>query len=212
VQKIKVYAESDFIQLSAVQHYAYCPRQCALIHMDMLWAENQATAEGRLLHAKADSGRTERRGDLKTVTGLLLKSASLGLSGKADVVEFHREDGIWRPFPVEYKRGRSKHSPEDRIQLCLQALCLEEMLRLDVPQGALFYGQSRRREDVFFSLELREESVQMARAAHDLLAQAVLPPPVNDARCPGCSLRAQCLPERSGQSAGRYLEALRMEA
>ncbi|MDR2056083.1 MAG: CRISPR-associated protein Cas4 [Desulfovibrio sp.] len=205
-----MYPEDDFIQLSALQHYAYCPRQCALIHMEMAWAENQATAEGRLLHERADSGKVEVRGDLKIVAGLLLRSTVLGVSGKADVVEFHREGSVWRSFPVEYKRGRSKSSDVDRVQLCAQAMCLEEMLGRDVRDGALFYGQSRRREQVFFSGELRENTARVARSAHDLLSQKRLPAPANDARCPGCSLLEQCRPkDAAGRSAFRYLESLR---
>jgi CRISPR-associated exonuclease Cas4 len=208
-----MYPEDDFIQLSALQHYAYCPRRCALIHMEMAWAENQATAEGRIMHERVDSGKTETRGDLKIVAGLLLRSTALGLSGKADIVEFHRNDDTWRPFPVEYKRGRSKSSDEAQVQLCAQAICLEEMLCLDVMEGALFYGKSRRREQVFFSRELREKTTRLARATHDMLAQKRLPPPCDDTRCPACSLLEHCMPrETAGRSALRYLETLRVEA
>ena len=206
-----LYSPDDFIQLSAVQHYAYCPRQCALIHLDMVWTENSATAEGRLLHEKADSGKVESRGKLKTVTGLLLCSHRLGVSGRADVVEFHKEGRIWQPFPVEFKRGRSKPSDEDRIQLCLQALCLEEMLDIIIPEGALFYGTSRRREAVAFTEPLRAQTVQTTALTRELLSQNRLPPPVNDARCKGCSLIDSCDPTRksSDGKASRYLEALR---
>lgn len=208
------YSPDDFIQLSAVQHYAYCPRQCALIHLDMVWTENSATAEGRLLHKKADSGKTESRGKIKTVTGLLLCSHRLGISGRADVVEFHKEGRIWRPFPVEYKRGRSKPSDEDRIQLCLQALCLEEMLDIPVPEGALFYGTTRRREAVAFTESLRSRTEETVVLTRELLSQNTLPPPVNDARCKGCSLIDSCDPSRKRDDgkAFRYLEALRGSA
>ena len=204
------YNEDDFILLSALQHYSYCPRQCALIHLDMAWSENAYTAEGRLLHAKADSGRVEVRGDVKTVTGLRLRSARHGVSGKADVVEFHRVGGNWLPFPVEYKRGRPKRHDSDRIQLCMQALCLEEMLSVGIPRGALFYGKTRRREEVPFTEELRGKTVALARETHTLLRRTDLPPPADDERCQGCSLLDLCLPRlpSTGGRVLRYLEAL----
>jgi CRISPR-associated exonuclease Cas4 len=209
-----VYGEDDFIQLSAVQHYAFCPRQCALIHREMIWADNRATAEGRLLHEKADSGSVETRGDLKQAAGVLLRSRALGVSGKADMVEFHREGKTWKPFPVEYKRGRGSSLREDSVQLCLQALCLEEMLGVRIPAGALFYGKVRRRKEVPFSEELRERTISVVKAVHELLGRERLPPPVNDGRCPQCSLYEQCLPGETAAPAraGRYLEALRREA
>ena len=144
------YPEADFIPLSALQHYLYCPRQCAQIHLDRAWEENVFTAEGRILHERAHSGETESRKTVRTVTSLALSSKRLGISGVADVVEFHEGKGSWQPYPVEYKRGRPKKSDADRVQLCAQALCLEEMLDIPVPEGALFYGQTRRRETVRF--------------------------------------------------------------
>jgi CRISPR-associated exonuclease Cas4 len=208
-----MYAEEDFIQLSSLQHYSYCPRQCALIHLDMAWAENVFTAEGRLLHAGADSGKVEIRGDVKTATGLRLRSSRHGVSGTADVVEFHRRDSRWLPFPVEYKRGRPKNHDSDRVQLCMQALCLEEMLSVGIPRGALFYGKTRRREEVNFSEELREKTAALALAVHTLLGQPILPPPADDDRCPACSLLDLCLPCLKGRGgrASTYLDALREE-
>jgi CRISPR-associated exonuclease Cas4 len=163
-----------------------------------------------LLHAKADSGAAEVRGDVKTVTGLLLRSTRHGISGKADVVEFHRQGGNWLPFPVEYKRGRPKKHNSDRIQLCMQALCLEEMLSVSVPCGALFYGKTRRREEVLFTEELREKTAALARETHALLRRIGLPPPANDERCQGCSLLDHCLPQLppAGGRASRYLNDL----
>lgn len=203
--------EDDWIPISAVQHYAYCPRQCALIHIERQWSENRATADGRLLHEQADSGAVTCRGAVKTVTGLLLRCRALGITGKADVVEFHDRNGIRLPFPVEYKRGRKKRSDEDRVQLCLQALCLEEMLGVAVERGALFYGSVKRREEVAFSDSLRRTAVKLAEETHTLLASDRLPGAVNDARCPGCSLAGLCLPNVSSRpgSAGQYLESLR---
>jgi CRISPR-associated exonuclease Cas4 len=208
-----MYSEEDFIQLSALQHYSYCPRQCALIHMDMAWEENVFTAEGRLLHARADSGKVEFRGDVKTVTGLRVRSLRHGVSGTADVVEFHRQDGCWLPFPVEYKRGRPKTHDSDRAQLCMQAICLEEMLSVSIPCGALFYGAIRRREEVEFSEDLRGKTAALAFAVHALLHQSILPPPADDERCPACSLLDLCLPglKARGGRALHYLDGLREE-
>ncbi|MDR2819148.1 MAG: CRISPR-associated protein Cas4 [Desulfovibrio sp.] len=198
----------DLIQLSALQHYIYCPRRCILIHMEQEWAENVFTAEGRVLHEKADSGQREKRRDLRVETGVLLRSNALGLSGKADVVEFHRIDGNWLPFPVEYKRGRPKKDDTDRVQLCAQALCLEEMLNCDVPKGALFYGSTRRRQDVLFTEALRQKTRDVAVAVRMLFSQNTLPQPPNDSRCEHCSLRDACLPEVKRNRAARYIDAL----
>jgi len=206
-----MYPAADLIPISALQHFAVCPRRCALIYVEQLWEENLYTAEGRLLHARADSGKVEIRGDVKTVTGLPLRSLALGLTGKADVVEFHRRDGIWHPFPVEYKRGRAATYNADAVQLCAQALCLEEMLNLPVPEGALFYGKTRRRRAVSLDASLRELTASIAGAVHALLQGGRTPPPVADERCGACSLAGQCLPRplaRQG-AAGRYLESLR---
>ena len=206
-----MYSEADLIPLSALQHYGFCPRRCALIYVEQIWEENLFTAEGRLLHDKADSGKVEVRGDVKTATGLPLRSLQLGLAGKADVVEFHRREGVWHPFPVEYKRGKAKSYHADAVQLCAQALCLEEMLNLPVPEGALYYGKTRRRLAVSLDASLRETTAAIAGAVHALLQSGVTPPPAADERCKACSLAEQCLPgplARLG-AAGRYLESLR---
>ena len=142
-----MYDEADYIMLSALQHYLYCPRQCALIHLEQVWAENRFTAEGRVLHERADSEEKARQGRVRTVRTLPIASARLGLSGQADVVEFHADGSV---YPVEYKRGRPKANRCDEVQLCAQALCLEEMLRLRIESGALFYGEKRRRKAVAF--------------------------------------------------------------
>src|SRR5690606_1842261 len=130
------------IPLSALQHYLYCPRQCALIHLEQQWAENRHTAEGRLLHQRADTPRSEIRRGVRTVTAMPLLAPELGITGKADVVEFHADSAGERVFPVEYKRGRPKVHRADEVQLCAQALCLEAMLGKRVEAGALFYGQT----------------------------------------------------------------------
>ena len=205
------YEPEDCIMISALPHYLYCPRRFGLVHLEQIWEENAYTAEGRLLHERADSGKAETRGDVKTVTGLLLCSRELGLTGKADVVEFHRQDGGWRPYPVEYKRGRPKTHDSDKVQLCAQALCLEEMMRLSIPEGALFYGKTRRRQVVIFDEALRQKTQQTAAQAHEILRQGITPPPAADERCAGCSLQEECLPEplAGRRSASSYLESLR---
>jgi CRISPR-associated exonuclease Cas4 len=145
-----MYAESDLIPLSALQHFVVCSRQCALIHLEAVWIENERTAEGRVEHERVDRGGAETRAGVRRAYGVSVRSLRLGLVGRADVVEFHAmpEGGPERPFPIEHKRGRPKRGDEDRVQLCAQALCLEEILGVSVPAGALFYGQSRRRADV----------------------------------------------------------------
>ena len=151
-----MYSEDELLPLSALQHLLFCERQCALIHIEQAWSENLFTAEGRIMHERVDSGGRESRGAVRLAYGLALHSFRLGLAGKADVVEFHRDGaGNWQPFPVEHKRGRAKKENWDRVQLCAQAICLEEMLGTAVPAGALFYGKSRRRQDVVFDAELR---------------------------------------------------------
>ena len=203
---------TDPIPISALQHYLYCPRQCALIHLEQLWTENVYTAEGRQLHEKAHDAATESRGDRKTVTGLVLYSRTLGLTGQADVVEFHRRDGSWQPYPVEYKRGRPKSHDADRMQLCAQAFCLEEMLHVAIPEGALFYGKTRRRQVVALDEALREETRRTVEAVHSLMRQGKtpLPPPLETANaiCPACSLRDDCMPLVPRTSAARYLQSV----
>ena len=216
------YSEDDLLPLSALQHLLFCERQCALIHIEQLWVENLYTAEGRIMHERVDSGRSESRGDVRLASGLLLRSLRLGLSGKADVVEFHREAGeaegfhpgspLWRPFPVEYKRGRPKKELWDKVQLCAQAMCLEEMLGIEVPKGALFYGKTRRRVDVVFDADLRRETEHAALRLHALVTSGVTPPANYDDQCEACSFMSLCLPKvtTGSRSVVRYLaEAMR---
>lgn len=197
------YGDDALLPLSALQHLVFCPRQCALIHGEQIWAENRLTAEGALLHRRADEGGTENRKGLRVARSLALSSRRLGLSGIADVVEFRaKPDGSWQPFPVEYKRGRPKAHDADHVQLCAQALCLEEMLRTEIPAGALFYATPRRREDVPFTPELRQRVEALALDLHALLAATALPPPLaNDPRCGACSLVEACQPALGNRSA-----------
>jgi CRISPR-associated exonuclease Cas4 len=200
--------EDDLIMISALQHYAFCPRQCALIHIEQIWDENLMTAEGRIMHEKVHEQDRESRGKVRIEYGIPLRSLRLGLVGKADVVEFHRLDkDTWQPFPVEYKRGKPKPDHCDLIQLCAQAICLEEMLSVSVPNGAIFYGRTRHRLDVAFDEVLRNETEEAAKRAHELIASGITPPPVYEKRCERCSLIGECLPKASGKegSVKRYL-------
>lgn len=200
----------DLIQLSALQHYVYCHRQCALIHIEQAWNENVFTAEGRRMHEKADSNKFESRGNVRIDYGVPLRSLRLGLIGKADVVEFHRQDnGTWLPFPVEYKRGKPKADDCDRVQLCAQAMCLEEMLNVEIREGALFYGQTRRREDVVFDTALRQETEDIARKVHELIKSGITPKAEYSKKCERCSLLEVCMPKTCGKSksVSRYLQS-----
>jgi CRISPR-associated exonuclease Cas4 len=195
-----MYDEEDLLPLSAIQHILFCERQCALIHIEQAWTENQFTAEGRIIHERADSYGGESRGKVRLAFSLFLRSLQLGLSGKADVVEFRMDDGgRWRPFPVEHKRGRPKKQNYDRAQLCAQAMCLEEMLECSIPAGALFYGKTRRRQNVDFDKELRAEVREAAIRLHELIKSGRTPEPIHDARCRNCSLVGLCLPQAVGK-------------
>jgi CRISPR-associated exonuclease Cas4 len=201
--------EQDTIPLSALQHYLYCPRQCALIHVEQAWAENQYTAEGRVLHEATSAAGTEKRRGVRVVTAMPLASKRLGVSGIADLVEMHKEgDGRWRPFAVEYKRGKPKAHRADEVQLCAQAIALEEMFNVALSDGALFYGETRRRVAVPLDSDLRELTAQIATAARDLLTGQTTPAPVYAKRkCTNCSLVELCQPQRMsrGLSASAWL-------
>lgn len=187
-------AEDALIPISALQHYLFCPRQCALIHVERLWAEDQATAEGRILHERVDAGGGETRPGVRIARGLQLRSFALGVAGRADVVEFHGAASV--PFPVEYKRGRPKRHRADEVQLCAQALCLEEMLGVAVPEGALFYGAERRRTAVAFDAPLRALTAGIAADARAMIAAGRTPPPVAMPACRRCSMLEVCQPRR----------------
>ncbi len=195
---MKIYSENDYLQLSALQHILFCERQCALIHVEQLWIENRFTAEGRIMHERVDRGDQAGRGSVRIEYGMPLKSSSLGLSGKADVVEFHRKDSLkekWIPFPVEYKRGKPKKDLSDKVQLCAQAICLEEMLKLTIEAGALFYGKTRRRLDVVFDDDLRMKTIETADRLHEMISAGITPPPEYSKKCDTCSFISLCLPK-----------------
>lgn len=198
------YNEDDYLQLSGLQHFLFCRRQWALIHIEQQWAENYRTVDGELMHEKAhDSSSTESRGDLYIMRGLRVRSPSLGISGECDVVEFRRggtgvplagKEGLWQPYPIEYKRGEPKADNCDALQLCAQAMCLEEMLCCDVPSGALYYGTTRRRQTVDFNDELRNLVRTSFEEMHMLYAKGYTPKAKRSKGCNACSLKELCLP------------------
>lgn len=175
--------------ISALEHYSYCPRQCALIHVEQTFEENIFTILGQLAHTRVDTDERSSTDGVRSVRGIPLWSDRLGLVGKADLVEFRREG----PYPVEYKVGR-RHGRHPDLQLCAQALCLEEMLDVAVPEGAIYYHGARRRYPVKFTQGLRDETLEATTAIRELLRTQTLPPAPNDARCPNCSLINACLP------------------
>ena len=219
-------SEESTVMVSALQHYLYCPRQCALIHVEGVWNENFLTASGRQLHERVDCRGGETRKDVHLATALRLTSNRLGLTGVADMVEFHRQEtpcdangacvaarlpgrsGFWRPFPVEYKRGAPKSHRADEVQLCAQALCLEEMLNVSIGAGALFYGETRRRTDVVFDIELRSLTEDITARVHELICVGETPSPILTKGCKACSLFDQCRPEDVGGigSAQRWIK------
>lgn len=195
--------DADLIPISALQHYLYCPRQCALIHIERQWAESRHTAEGRLLHERTDRPQIERRKGVRTVTAMPLLHLELGITGVADVVEFHDSDMGEQAFPVEYKRGRPKAHRADEVQLCAQGLCLESMLGRAVGAGALFYGKIRRRKDVVFDDELRTLTQRTIVDTRAMMHSGVTPTATYDAkRCDACSLIDLCQPRLLARGQG----------
>lgn len=196
--------ESDYLQLSGLQHFSFCRRQWALIHIEHQWAENLRTVDGQLLHERAhDTGFTESRGNVKITRGMYVHSASLGVSGQCDVVEFRADpagvplpgwEGRWLPYPIEYKRGSPKVTDADRLQLCAQAMCLEEMLCCPVPAGALYYGETRRREVVECSEALRQQVAALCSEMHEYLRRGYTPKGKRTKSCNACSLNDLCIP------------------
>ena len=182
----------DPIALSALQHWVYCPRQCALIHLEQAFDDNIHTARGNAVHKLVDTPGYEIRSGVKVERSLPLWSDRLGLIGKADLVEFHPDGTV---FPVEFKHGRKRQKTHDDIQLAAQAICLEDMLGRPVPLGAIYHASSHRRREVAITTELRELVVQTADAIRAMLSAGTLPPPVFDARCRECSLKDICQPE-----------------
>ncbi len=193
-----VYDDNDLIPISALQHYVFCPRQCALIHIEQQWVESVLTAEGRLLHERAHEGGQERRGDIRTVRGLRLRSLTLGLIGQADVVEFRYDSDSLVVVPIEYKRGTVKPDRSDEVQVCAQALCLEEMLGTTISFAEIFYGKVRRRHGFAVTADLRKKTVETIQALRRMLELQATPRAVREPKCDSCSLFRVCLPDVTG--------------
>ena len=215
------YHEDDYLQLSGLQHFLFCRRQWALIHVENLWQENYRTVDGTLMHQNVhQEGKIEKRGDRIIIRGMRVSSATLGVSGQCDAVEFLKDpggvaldrwEGRWKPFPVEYKHGSPKEDLSDAAQLCAQAMCLEEMLCCKIDRGALYYGETKHRQEVLFSEELRGTVMPALAEMHELAKRGYTPKVKPRKGCNACSLKDLCLPKmnRAG-SVEAYLK--RMEA
>lgn len=211
-----IYAEDDYLPLSGLQHFKFCRRQWALIHIENQWAENLRTVEGKLLHTKAhDSGQRERRGDTIVTRDMRIFSPSLGISGACDVVEFQRsdagitlpgEDGLWQVYPIEYKHGSPRADTANDLQLCAQAMCLEEMLCCEIPEGALYFGETRHRQTVAFTEVLRQEVRDCLAEMHQYYARGYTPKVKPTKFCNACSLKEICTPKLlRGKSVQAYI-------
>lgn len=200
-----MYKEDDYLLLSGIQHFAFCRRQWALIHIEQQWQENYQTTSGELMHKKAhDDMAIEKRGDLLITRGMRIASASLKITGECDVVEFHKDpngisifgyDGKWKLLPVEYKNGKPKEDAEDELQLCAQACCLEEMFQTQIPEGYLYYGQPKRRTKVVFTEELRQKLAAYCKEMHQYFRRGYTPKVKTSKKCRSCSLAELCLPK-----------------
>ncbi len=219
------FEEEDYLLLSGIQHMAFCERQWALIHLEQVWSENVRTIEGKYLHERADNPfDNETRKDIRVVRAMPVVSHKLRLRGIADVVEFHRtadeikditlrlkdRQGWWRPYPVEYKRGRPKVDDRDAVQLCAQGIALEEMLKISIESGFVYYAQTRRRIEVAFDHELRTRVEELSRKMYQLMFEQKTPKAKKGKHCSLCSLIEICQPELTirNRSVKKYLEEL----
>lgn len=211
-----MYSEEDYLMLSGIQHFSFCRRQWALIHIEQQWAENYRTVEGNFLHEKVDSGKDETHYGTLVIRDMDIKSKELGASGTCDLVEFKEDsggisltdrDGLYSPIPVEYKRGKPKDGEVDELQLCAQGICLEEMLICNIPYGFLFYNETKRRTKVNFDNTLREQVYAMFDEMHELYSKRYTPKVKRTKSCNACSLKNICLPKLSKTgSAKSYFE------
>lgn len=179
------------ILVSALNHYVYCPRRCFLVYVEQIWDENLYTLRGNAVHENVDIESSHKLEGVRYERALPIWSKRLNLIGKADLVEFHSEI----PYPVEYKSGRHKEFQNDYLQLCAQAICLEEMLGVKIEKGAIFWHASRERKEIVFTEDMRNKVQEVAAAVHRLITERCIPPPVNDKRCRDCSLKESCLPD-----------------
>lgn len=211
-----IYSEEEYLLLSGLQHFRFCRRQWALIHIENQWAENYRTVDGTLMHKNAhDQDYRESRGDRIITRGVSVFSPTLGVSGQCDVLEYHQgaggipikgKEGLWQPYPVEYKRGSPRQDGADALQLCGQAMCLEEMLCCGIPKGALYYGETRHRVEIVFTEELRGEVRELLSQMHSLYRRGHTPKVKTTKSCGACSLKELCLPKlMKNRSVDRYL-------
>ncbi|MBR3314907.1 MAG: CRISPR-associated protein Cas4 [Atopobiaceae bacterium] len=210
-----MYGDDDFLALSGIQHFSFCRRQWALIHIERIWSDNLLTVQGEMMHERAhDEGLRERRGDVLVVRGLTVRSAQMGVWGKCDVVEFHQdptghplngEDGLWKALPVEYKHGKTKVNDADRLQLCAQAMCLEEMLASHIDYGCLYYGSTHSRERIDFSEQMRSDVRSLFSEMHQLFARHHVPQVKQFPACRSCSLFENCIPKASNRNVDAYI-------
>ena len=201
---MKEFSEDEYLKLSGIQHFAFCKRQWALIHIEDQWVENYRTMDGNIMHINAhNASNTENRGDTLIRRGLRVFSSTLGVSGECDVVEFHRSesgifldgfDGQWDVIPIEYKRGKPKDDEIDEVQLCCEAMCLEEMLCCEIQEGYLYYGMTRKREKVIFTPTLRDHVKAYLNEMHSLFERQYTPKVKQHKECQSCSLKEICLP------------------
>ena len=212
-----MYQEEDYLMISGLEHFAFCRRQWALIHIEQQWAENTRTVDGAILHEKAHNpDLREKRGELIITRGIKVFSANLGISGECDVLEFRKSDkgislhgyeGLWQPYPVEYKRGTPATGEGNILQLCAQAMCLEEMLCCEIKEGALFYGEIRRRDTIQFTEELRQQVKDYLKEMHDYYKKGYTPKVKTGKACNACSLKEICVPRLTkAKSVKTYLQ------
>lgn len=193
------FPEDDFIMISALQHYIFCPHQCGLIHVDDVWQDNLFTVRGEILHEKVDTDTFETRGDVKTVRGLRIHSYKYGLVGRCDVVEFKQTVKGKEVLPVEFKAGEPKDDISDKVQLCAQVLCLEEMLNVEISKAAFFYGKIRRRNNVEIDDELRNQTIEVINKVREIVDNKKVPVIEYSAKCRNCSIINICQPKAMNQ-------------
>jgi CRISPR-associated exonuclease Cas4 len=221
-----MFDEEELLPISALQHFVFCPRRCALVHIEQVWTENRFTVEGDLLHERVDELGRESRSSLIVSHGLGIRSLRFGLTGKVDVVEFRLDGedrdgcklagktGNWIPYPIEYKRGTARRGFGDDVQICAQALCLEEMLECPVPAGSIYYASTRKRRQIAFDDQLRAATTAAIAGARALIAAGVTPPPEYGKKCDTCSLFDLCQPKLPAPNKdprrylARYLEGM----
>lgn len=210
------YAEEDYLMISGIQHFRFCRRQWALIHVEQQWEENVHTIIGEVMHKRAhDPYLREKRKDTIVVRALPVASKTMGVSGECDIVEFHRCDdgirlfghrGLYSVYPIEYKKGKPKNADEDQLQLTAQAMCLEEMFTTTISEGAIYYGEIKRREVVEFTEELRNNVVEIFQEMHQYYTTKYTPKVKKSKACSSCSLKEICLPSlEKSMSVGEYM-------